>query len=199
MTPGSCPDRPAGRIAGVSAPTIWTIGHWTCPRDVFLQPLDEAGIELVADVRSLPGSRRSPQFDREQMPTWLADDGIDYVHLAELGGRRRKQPVDPALNAGWENASFRNYADYTLSDEYRAGIDRLTGLARERRVAILCGEPMPWRCHRSVIANTLTAAGWQVWHLLTDGRPRLHEFGQWGATPDVADDGRITYPRVSPS
>ncbi|WP_345218168.1 DUF488 domain-containing protein [Georgenia halophila] len=174
---------------------IWTIGHWTCPEPEFLRPLHEQAVELITDVRAQPGSRRSPQFDQEQLPQWLDRAGIDYVHLSELGGRRRRQrQVDPSVNAGWQNTSFKNYADYTLTPEYQEGLARLIGLAESRRVAILCGEPMPWRCHRLLIANTLAARGWTVWHLIGDDAPRRHELGRWGADPSVDADGQVTYP-----
>lgn len=173
---------------------IWTIGHWTCPEPAFLQPLHEHDIDLLADVRAQPGSRRNPQFGRDAMPRWLARAGIDYVHLPELGGRRRKQDVDLEINAGWRQPSFKNYADYTLGPEYRKGIEALVGLASKHRVAIMCGEPMPWRCHRLLIANTLAAQGWTVWHLIGDAEPRRHELGRWGATPSVDADGHVTYP-----
>jgi uncharacterized protein (DUF488 family) len=173
---------------------LWTIGHWTCPEPDFVRPLHEHGIDLLADVRSTPRSRRSPQFGREEMPTWLADAGIDYVHLPELGGRRGRQPVDTDINAGWQQASFKNYADYTLGLPYRQGIRRLVELAADHRVAIMCGEPMPWRCHRMLIANTLTARGWTVWHLMGDTPPRRHELGQWGAAAVTDANGQVRYP-----
>lgn len=179
--------------------TIWTIGHWTCPKPVFLHPLLEHDIELLVDVRALPGSRRSPQFDADEMPQWLAEVDIDYLHLPELGGRRKRQDVDPEINAGWQNASFKNYADYTLTTGYRDGLDRLQKLATEHRTVLMCGEPMPWRCHRLLISNSLVARGWDVWHLIAEGEPRRHELGQWGARPDVAADGTVTYaPESSP-
>ena len=174
---------------------IWTIGHWTCPRDVVLDTLRSADIEMLVDVRKMPGSRRSPQFDADEMPSWLDEAGIDYLHLRELGGRRPKQKdVDPGLNAGWQNASFKNYADYTLTPEFEAGLAELTGLAREQHVAVMCGEPMPWRCHRLLIANTLTARGWRVVHLINGGAPKPHELGQWGAPSSPSTDGVLTYP-----
>lgn len=180
------------------ARVLWTLGHWTCPEPVVLDTLTSADIDLVADVRKMPGSRRSPQFDADAMPSWLERAGIEYLHLTALGGRRPKQKdVDPAINAGWQNASFRNYADYTLTDEYEAGLAELTGLARNRHVAIMCGEPMPWRCHRLLIANTLTARGWTVVHLMNNGRPTPHELGRWGARPVVDDAGVVTYPDPS--
>jgi len=173
---------------------IWTIGHWSCPEEAFIGFLDACGIQLLVDVRSQPGSRRSPQFGQDAMRTWLTRAGIGYRHLPELGGRRGRQDVDPDLNAGWENASFKNYADYTLQPGYERGIDLLTGLASQQKVAYMCAEPMPWRCHRLLISNTLTARGWTVWHIIGAGAPRRHELGRWGAEPSVEADGRLTYP-----
>ncbi len=173
---------------------IWTIGHWTCPVPTFLEPLDHARINLLADVRAQPGSRRSPQFGSAEMSRWLNDAGIRYVHLPELGGRRRQQSVDPSINAGWQNASFKNYADHTLTDEYQRGLARLIDLARSNRLAIMCGEPVPWRCHRQLIANSLVAQGWTVWHLISGSAPRQHRLGQWGATPVIDARRHVTYP-----
>lgn len=174
---------------------IWTIGHWTCPIPDFLAPVDDAGIDVLADVRAHPGSRRNPQFGSDAMADWLPEHGIEYRHLTALGGRRRKQDgIDPSINAGWQNTSFKNYADYTLTDEFAHGLAELTDLATTRRVAIMCGEPMPWRCHRLLLANTLTARGWAVHHLTATGPTRDHVLGQWGATPVVDDDGTVTYP-----
>lgn len=173
---------------------LWTIGHWTCPEQEFLRPLLAQRIGLLADVRAAPGSRRNPHFDRDQMPGWLAGAGIGYVHLPELGGRRGRQEVDPDINAGWRNPSFKNYADYTLGSSYRQGIKHLTGLAAARRLVVMCGEPMPWRCHRLLIANTLTAQGWTVWHLMGDDPPRRHELGRWGAAVSVDANAQVTYP-----
>ena len=174
---------------------IWTIGHWVCPQDVFLEALATVGIQTVVDVRAQPGSRRSPQFSRDELPGWLGEAGIDYLHLPALTGRRPRQPdVPPELNAGWENQSFKNYADYTQTPQFEEGMRQLTDLATSRRVVLLCGEPMPWRCHRSLIATVLTARGWTVWHLSTTAAPREHELGRWGATPVVGEDGTVTYP-----
>lgn len=173
---------------------MWTIGHWTCPVPVFLEPLERARIDLLLDVRAQPGSRRNPQFGSAEMSRWLDEADIGYIHLPELGGRRRRQDVEPGINAGWHNASFKNYADYTLTSEYRCGITRLVTLGRSHRSAIMCGEPMPWRCHRLLIANTLVAQGWTVWHLMSGSAPRQHRLGQWGATPVVDERNQVTYP-----
>ena len=177
---------------------VWTIGHWTHPEQAFLQLVTAQHLDFVADVRSQPGSRRSPQFDSENMPRWLAPAGIEYVHLPALGGRRGRQDVDPVVNAGWRERSFKNYADYTLTPDYQRGIEQLTELASGHRLAIMCGEPVPWRCHRLLIANTLVARGWTVWHLIDAAPPRRHQLGQWGAPPVVDADGNLTYPPSAP-
>ena len=173
---------------------IWTIGHWACPEPTFIGLLDAQRIDLLADVRANPGSRSSPQFARDSMPEWLNRAAIEYVHLDELGGRRRQQDVHLDVNRGWENASFKNYADYTLLPAYEQGITKLAELAISRRVVVMCGEPMPWRCHRLLIANTLTARGWTVRHIIGDAEPRVHELGKWGAASAVDADGQVIYP-----
>ena len=150
---------------------------------------------MVVDVRASPGSARSPHFDQEPMRHWLENSGIGYCHLAELGGRRPAQAVDDVQrNAGWQNSSFKNYADYTMTPQYQHGIERLIALASANRVAYLCGEPMPWRCHRLIISNTLVARGWIVRHILGDAEPRVHELGRWGQTPVPDGNGALAYP-----
>ncbi len=189
-----------GRHEEDSTKTAWTFGHWTCPPEVVLETLTSVDIEVVADVRKMPGSRRSPQFDADAMPSWLDEADIGYTHLAVLGGRRpRQKEIDPSLNAGWQNASFKNYADYTLTPEFEAGLKHLTDLARQSRVAIMCGEPMPWRCHRLLLANSLTARGWEVTHLINGSKPRPHELGQWGAAPVRGPGGTLVYPGIGES
>ena len=173
---------------------IWTIGHWTCPIPVFLETLDERSIDMLIDVRAHPGSRRNPQFGTDEMKKWLPENGIAYQLFPKMGGRRRKQDVPPEINAGWNNASFKNYADYTLTEKYHEGIAELKELTQKHRVAIMCGEPMPWRCHRLLISNTLAAQGFQVEHLVAGQKPKKYELGMWGATPHVDGDGQVTYP-----
>lgn len=177
-----------------SAGEIYTVGHWTCPEETFIGLLDSHDIALLVDVRSQPGSRRSPQFGQEAMRGWLARAGIEYLHLPELGGRRPRQHVDPDINAGWQQPSFKNYADYTLQADYQRGISKLIELASRQPVVYMCAEPMPWRCHRLLISNTLVERGWTVWHLIAGGAARRHELGKWGAQPAVDVDGRLTYP-----
>lgn len=181
-----------------SGGNIWTIGHWTCPQDVVLKTLGSADIELLVDVRRMPGSRRSPQFDADEMSAWLDEAGVSYLHLTALTGRRPTQKdVDPTINAGWKNVSFKNYSDYTLTPEFEAGLQHLMNLASNQNVAILCGEPMPWRCHRLLVANSLSARGWTVTHLINGSRPTQHILGQWGATPVCGPDGLLTYPNTT--
>lgn len=177
---------------------VWTIGHWTCAEDTFIRRLRSQDIDLVVDVRAGPGSARTPHFNQEPMRRWLEASGIGYRHLTELGGRRPAQAGDNATrNAGWTNMSFKNYADYTMTDHYQNGIEELVALASKNSVAYLCGEPMPWRCHRLIISNTLAARGWIVRHILGDAEPRVHELGRWGATPVPDRNGLLTYPAAA--
>ncbi len=156
------------------AETIWTIGHSTRSIEDFLALLKNAGIQVLADVRSFPGSRRYPHFSKENLASVLAAAGIEYVHLPELGGRRR--PLRDSLNMTWRNESFRGYADYMETDAFREGIERLMELARERRTAIMCSEAVWWRCHRSLIADYLKAANVTVTHILTVSKSAEHPF-----------------------
>jgi uncharacterized protein (DUF488 family) len=150
-----------------TAATIWTIGHSTQPLADFIAKLETRRIELVADVRRFPGSRRHPQFGREALRAGLADAGIDYRHCAALGGRRRPRPDSP--NTAWRNEAFRGYADHLADADYRAAFDALCVLARERHCALTCAESLWWRCHRSLIADDLALRGWTVAHILGNG------------------------------
>ena len=128
------------------------------------------------------------------MSTWLAHDGIAYRHMSDLGGRRNKQhEVDPAINAAWKNASFKNYADYTLSDAFEAALFDLIDLSQSSRVAYMCSEAVPWKCHRLIISNSLAARGLNVHHIMSAGKVTEHRLGQWGPEPVLADS-RVTYP-----
>lgn len=176
---------------------IWTVGHWTCPEEVFTGLLSDQQITTLADVRAHPGSRSSPQFGQDTMRDWLEQADIAYVHLEQLGGRRRKQDVPVDINAGWANQSFKNYADYTLQPAYTEAILDLEKRAELQRVALMCAEPMPWRCHRLLISNTMAARGWTVRHIMAGGEPRTHVLGAWGADAQVDDCGRVVYPKAA--
>src|SRR6266699_3697142 len=142
---------------------IWTIGHSTRTIEEFIALLHLQGIRLLADVRQFPGSRRHPQFGQQSLANSLAKTGIEYSHFLELGGRRRSQANSP--NTAWRNDAFRGYADYMMTDEFVAGIERLLKLAREKRTAVMCAELLWWRCHRSLISDYLKANGQQVVHI----------------------------------
>src|SRR5262245_26453250 len=142
--------------------SIWTIGHSTLSVEEFLGVLSSFQIELLVDVRSFPGSRRYPHFNKENLGVSLSAAGIDYAHMPELGGRRKNRP--DSQNIAWRNDSFRGYADYMETQAFAEGIDRLLDLARARRTVIMCAEAVWWRCHRSLIADHLKATGVTVTH-----------------------------------
>ena len=154
--------------------SLWTIGHSTLSIEDFISKLRSFEIEVLADVRSYPGSRRYPHFNRERLDASLADSGIRYEHLPELGGRRRARP--DSLNIAWRNESFRGYADYMETNEFRAGIDRLLNIAATQRTAIMCSEAVWWRCHRSLISDYLKVKGIEVNHIMSSGKAEPHPF-----------------------
>jgi uncharacterized protein (DUF488 family) len=181
----------------VTPPEIFTVGHSTHDIERFLSLLREIRIELVADVRRFPGSRRHPQFGAAALAKSLQGEGVGYEALGEsLGGRRSRREVEAAVpgplpdNSAWRNASFRAYADYMSTPAFAAGLERLERLGRRQRTAIMCAEARPSRCHRRLIADALLARGWQVVHLLPDGHIEEHAF-----TPDaVTEREDVHYP-----
>lgn len=179
---------------------IFTIGHYSNSKDEFLELLNLADIEVLVDVRSFPGSRKFPWFGKDAMKEWLPEAGVDYRHIPELGGRRPSSGlVSPVLNEGWQNNSFHNYADYTLSHCFKEGIDQLTELARGKRTAYCCSERHPARCHRLLISNWLSVRGWDVTHIIPvkgGGELVAHELGKWGAMPIIEEDNTVVYPEL---
>jgi uncharacterized protein (DUF488 family) len=154
---------------------IWTIGHSTRKIDIFLSLLEENGIKAVADVRMFPGSKRYPQFGREALAKSLGAAEIRYQHFPELGGRRKAKP--DSKNTAWRNESFRGYADYMETENFRKGITRLVDLAGESGpTAIMCAEALWWRCHRSLISDYLKARGVEVIHILDEKKTEPHPF-----------------------
>ena len=153
---------------------VWTIGHSTHPIAEFIDELCSFEIKVLADVRSFPGSRRYPQFNQENLKPSLAEAAIDYQHFPELGGRRRARP--DSQNLAWRNESFRGYADYMETEDFRRGITRLLDAARTRRTAIMCSEAVWWRCHRSLISDYLKAKGIEVNHIMGAGKSKPHPF-----------------------
>jgi uncharacterized protein (DUF488 family) len=167
---------------------IFTIGHSTHPVEQFIALLRAHGVTLVADVRTIPRSRHNPQFNREELAGALAAAGIGYRHLPGLGGLRHPHPDSP--NTGWRNASFRGFADYMQTADFAVSLEELVGLAQQSRVAIMCAEAVPWRCHRSLIADALFARGIGVEHIISAGPAQVHR-----PTPFARIEGlTVTYP-----
>jgi uncharacterized protein (DUF488 family) len=173
---------------------ILTVGHSNHEEDEFVALLRGAGVELIADVRRYPGSRRLPHFERTALAAVLLQAGIGYRWLGEsLGGRRKPLPDSP--NGAWESAQFRGYADHMATPEFAAGLAELEGLAREQRVAVMCAEAWFIRCHRRLIADALVARGWRVLHLGSNGKLEEHELTEFA----VVEDGVVTYPELQTS
>ena len=167
---------------------VWTIGHSTHPLERLADLLREHGVEQVADIRTVPRSRRHPHFHADALARALPEHGIAYVHLAALGGWRRPLPDSP--NGGWRNASFRGYADYALSADFAAGLVRLRELAAARPTAMMCSEGLWWRCHRRLVADRLLLAGDDVHHIGPDGRAAAHRLSPFAEVVG----GRLVYP-----
>ena len=168
--------------------SILTVGHSTRTIDEFLSLMKAHGVETVVDVRTVPRSRHNPQFNRDTLPASLKANGIDYVHMAGLGGLRHARK--DSQNMGWRNASFRGFADYMQTDEFKASLQELIDLSKATRIAIMCAEAVPWRCHRSLIADALTMRGIEVEHIMGPLRLQEHRL-----TPFARVEGEhITYP-----
>src|SRR5690349_16505641 len=132
---------------------VYTIGHSTHAIEVFISMLQSFSIELVADIRNFPGSRRYPQFNKDNLEISLQQAGINYIHLKELGGRRK--PLPNSINTNWRNEAFRGYADYMQTDEFKNGMIKLEELASKQRTAYMCSEAVWWRCHRALVSDYL--------------------------------------------
>jgi uncharacterized protein (DUF488 family) len=172
--------------------TILTIGHSTRTLEAFLDLLRAHRIETLVDVRTVPRSRRHPQFNRESLPESLRASGVGYTHLPALGGLR--QPRPDSINTGWRTASFRGYADHMQTPEFDEHLRGLIERARGERLAVMCAEAVPWRCHRSLISDALTVRGVEVEHILGAERAEPHRL-----TPFVRVDGlNVTYPSSEP-
>jgi uncharacterized protein (DUF488 family) len=168
--------------------TAFTIGHSTRSVQEFIALLSAHYIELVVDVRTVPRSRRNPQFNRETLPETLQVAAIGYEHVAALGGFRR--PSLQMTNAGWRNASFRGYADYMQTAAFAAAIEALTERAMRQRLAVMCAEAVPWRCHRSLIADALVARGIGVEEIISANRTQPHAMTRFAHVEGTA----VTYP-----
>ena len=167
--------------------TIWTIGHSTHPFEEFVAMLDSFKIELVADIRSFPGSRKFPQYNKEVLEATLPQHNIQYVHLKNLGGRRKVNP--DSKNDGWRNASFRGYADYMETDAFKEGIQELGKIALKQSTVYMCSEAVWWRCHRAMVSDYLKLNGWKVMHIMGIGKEVIHSY----TSPARIINGELSY------
>jgi hypothetical protein len=173
---------------GDRVPECLTIGHGTRPLQEFVGLLQEHRVGVLADIRTVPRSRRNPQYGTESLAQALPAHSICYLHLAELGGLRKPRKDSP--NAGWRNESFRGYADYMLTPPFRYALEELIALARLRRTAIMCAESVYWRCHRSLVADALLVRGIPCFHIMGPGEPAPHRLTSF-ARPQGE---RLVYP-----
>jgi uncharacterized protein (DUF488 family) len=171
--------------------TILTIGHSNRALEEFLAMLEAHGVERLVDVRTLPRSRHNPQFNTDSLKKSVNTAGIRYTHLKGLGGLRHAARY--SINTGWRNASFRGYADYLQTPEFDGALARLTKLAAKKRCAIMCAEAMPWRCHRSLIADALSVRGIGVEHIMSRTSRRAHSLTPFARVRGV----ELTYPEPS--
>lgn len=169
-------------------PVVLTIGHSTRPIEAFLELLRAHGVKRLVDVRTVPRSRHNPQFDGETLPKSIRHAGVGYLHMAELGGLRHARRDSP--NMGWRNASFRGFADYMQTAEFATGLAKLIETAAHERTAIMCAEAVPWRCHRSLIADALIVRGVPVEHITSATRTQPHSLTPFAKVEQT----RITYP-----
>ncbi|HEY9342715.1 MAG TPA: DUF488 domain-containing protein [Hanamia sp.] len=167
--------------------TIWTIGHSTRPFEELVEMLHSFKIELLVDVRSYPGSRKFPQYNKETLAIILPENNIQYTHLKELGGRRKVNR--DSKNTAWRHAAFRGYADYMGTPDFKEGIKELEKMAMKHRVAYMCSEAVWWRCHRSMISDYLKAHGWKVMHIMAIGKEDEHPY----TAPARIVNGELTY------
>jgi len=169
--------------------TVFTIGHSTRSSEELLALLGDPGVQLIADVRAYPSSRRHPQFNRDALEDWLGRAGVAYRHMPALGGRRAPVPGSP--NAGWTDRAFQGYADHMRAPEFQTALGELEAAAREQPTAVMCAEAVWWRCHRRLIADALVARGWRVEHLGIGDSRAVHELTPFAV---VEPDGSIMYP-----
>ena len=155
-------------------PTIFTIGHSTRTIEEFLEMLNSFNIKVLADIRRLPGSRKYPQFDQDALKKSLEDNGIEYVYIEGLGGRRKVSPN--SKNTTWRNKSFQGYADYMETKSFENGAAELAKLASEQATAMMCSEAVWWSCHRSMVSDYFKAKGWKVLHIMALGKETEHPY-----------------------
>lgn len=168
---------------------IFSVGHSTHPLATFVELLRRHAVDGLADIRTVPRSRKWPHFATDQLARSLPAAGIAYVHLAALGGWR--SPAGDSPNGAWRNRSFRGYADHAMTGEFAEGLGELCELATARPTAMMCSESLWWRCHRRLVADRLTSTGWEVAHIGPDGRLTVHELPAFAV---AGPGGLVTYP-----
>ena len=173
-------------------PAIWTIGHSTRSADEFIVLLRTNAIAALVDVRTIPRSRRHPHFGREALSERLGREGIEYRHLAALGGLRKPRPDSP--NGAWRNASFRGYADHMLTPEFAAGVDELLEFGERRNVAVMCAEAVWWQCHRMLLSDALVARAVDVHHIMSQGGRKALQPHRLTPFAQIRPDGQVWYP-----
>ena len=179
--------------APIHPPTLHTVGHSNRSFEDLIRLLQSHGVRAVADVRRFPGSRRLPQFNDDNLAKTLPGVGVRYLPFPGLGGRRK--PDADSINAGWRNDSFRAYADYMQTPAFAAALEELIAVASAAPTAIMCAEAVPWRCHRSLVADAMLVRGWRVLDIMTPTSAKPHKL-----TPFAKVDGcRITYPPEQPT
>lgn len=172
----------------VGTAPVHTVGHSTRSLEELVEILRAFEIEVLVDIRTIPRSRRHPQFESGALASAMRSRGLEYVHVPELGGLRRARKDTP--NTGWRNASFRGYADHMETAEFERGLATVHALATRKRIALMCAEAVPWRCHRSLVADALTARGAHVEHITGATRSAPHRMTAFA----VVDGTRVTYP-----
>ena len=171
---------------------VFTIGHSTRPLEAFIDMLQGHAIDRLADIRTIPRSRHNPQFNIDTLPAALSSAGIAYTHLSGLGGLRPKKAH--SVNTGWRNASFRAYADYMQTEEFTAHIEQLIAMSWHERIALMCAEAVPWRCHRSLVADALLVRGILAEEIVSEKKCEPHTLTSFAHVEGT----RLTYPSSEP-
>lgn len=169
---------------------LYTIGHSTREMGEFIALLQECKITQLVDIRTIPKSRHNPQYSQEELRKSLAEIDIDYIYMQNLGGLR--PATRPSMNSAWRNTSFRNYADYMQTDEFRHGVEELVQLAAQKITAIMCAEAVPWRCHRSLVSDALLARDVPVCEIISKNNIRPHRMTSFA----VVNGTEVTYPKA---
>lgn len=171
----------------ISENNVWTIGHSTRTLEEFFELLRSFDINMLVDIRTYPGSRRYPHFNQTQLSHSVQENGIQYLHMIELGGRRK--PLPDSTNTSWRHPSFRGYADYMQTPEFAEAISKLEALSSESRIAYMCSEAMWWKCHRSLVSDYLKVRGWTVHHILDKAKSTEHPY----TAPAKPVQGKLFY------